>query len=295
MTWLQITISNDNHTLEFIEEAFTDAGAVSVTVQDKNNTEAIFEIYNQPNVLWHHVNVIGLFEHTCNVDDIQSILMKKLNLTEPVLIEILEDQEWKDEWQKYRKPLRIGERLLICPDTNNKDVSDSHHIIRIDSGMAFGTGIHPTTQLCLMWLEKNIIYPVNFVDYGCGSGILAIAACKLGAKKIWAIDVDPIAIETTQKNVAINQCCSLNFKVGNIDMLPNQGTIDVLVANILAEPLMSLCENFANLLKPGGNLILSGILRNHLDSILITYSFLFENFNITYQEEWCCISAQLKD
>jgi ribosomal protein L11 methyltransferase len=204
-------------------------------------------------------------------------------------VELLEDQNWERAWLEHFKPMRFGQRLWICPSTEIPPDPTAVNII-LDPGLAFGTGTHPTTALCLEWLDQNNIQNKTVIDYGCGSGILAIAALKLGAKEVWAIDYDPQALEATQENARRNDIDQNKLHVIFPEKVPTV-KIDILLANILANPLIELAPRFAELIKPHGHLVLSGILENQITAITEAYQEWFQIMPVIEQEGWVRIEG----
>ena len=203
-------------------------------------------------------------------------------------IEQLEDRDWAREWLKDFKPMRFGTRLWICPTAYTPPEPDAVNL-SLDPGLAFGTGTHATTALCLEWLDGHDLRDRLVVDYGCGSGILAIAAARLGAREVWAVDNDPQALVASRDNAARN---------GVMDRLhiclpPAFPALqaDVLLANILAGPLVSLAQLFAACLRPGGRLVLSGILKTQEPDIRRAYQADFAELEVASKDDWIRVSG----
>jgi ribosomal protein L11 methyltransferase len=200
-------------------------------------------------------------------------------------VETLADRAWEREWLKDFKPMRFGKRLWICPGGQLPTAEPSSAVmIELDPGLAFGTGTHPTTALCLEWLDSADIAGKRVIDYGCGSGILAIAAAKLGASVVSAVDIDPQALIATRDNAERNGVAHLITPelVENARLMP----ADVLLANILAGPLESLAPTFASLVRTGGRLVLSGILRNQAEAVATTYAPWFDIAPVVARDDW---------
>lgn len=284
MPWLQLILKSSEQDAERLSEALSELGAASVTLRDAAD-QPLYEPPPGTTPLWNQIDIIGLFE--ANID-IEPILENLATTMAPTALpawklEPLEDKDWQSEWMKYFKPMRFGDRLWICPSWT--PAPDPHAInILLDPGLAFGTGTHPTTALCLHWLDKNIKGGENVIDYGCGSGILALAAAKLGAKHVWAVDNDPQALQATQSNAEKNQVFE-QFTLNTPKELASP-LADVLVANILANPLLQLAQAFSALLKPGGHIVLSGILGNQVKVIEETYKKWFDLDEPVQQDDW---------
>ncbi|MGH8338382.1 MAG: 50S ribosomal protein L11 methyltransferase, partial [Gammaproteobacteria bacterium] len=196
---------------------------------------------------------------------------------------LLEEREWSREWLKDFKPMRFGRRLWIVPSACAPPDATAVNI-RLDPGLAFGTGAHATTALCLEWLDGTKLTGKTVIDYGCGSGILAIAAALLGALHVWAVDNDPQALTATQDNAARNRVISA-LKISLPDQLP-VAKADVLLSNILAAPLVELAPCFAAHLKSGGSLVLSGILDSQRDEIHNAYAPWFQFAGDMQSDGW---------
>ncbi|MDE2090414.1 MAG: 50S ribosomal protein L11 methyltransferase [Gammaproteobacteria bacterium] len=284
MSWLQIELSISAPDAERVEAALCSAGALSVTFGDAGDSP-IYQADIALPPLWTNTRVSGLFPAATDIDSLRVYLLAALGLQRlpEHRVQLLEDREWAREWLKDFKPMRFGKRLWICPTTHSPPDPGAVNI-RLDPGLAFGTGTHATTALCLEWLEANELAGKTVIDYGCGSGILAIAAVHLGAKRAWAVDIDPQALTATHANAAHNQVQDrLEISPpGELKILQ----VDVLLANILAGPLRELAPHFAGLVRPGGRLLLSGILSSQRDEIERAYARWFQSCAVTRREEW---------
>lgn len=236
---------------EDLSDALMEAGAVSITFQDTHDTP-VFEPLPGETRLWGDTDVIGLFDAETDMNDVVAILENH-----PLLgagfahkIEQLEDKDWEREWMDNFHPMRFGERLWICPSW--RDVPDENAVnVMLDPGLAFGTGTHPTTSLCLQWLDSLDLTGKTVIDFGCGSGILAIAALKLGAAKAIGIDIDPQAIQASRDNAERNGV-SDRLELYLPKDQPEEMKADVVVANILAGPLRELAPLISVLPVSGG-------------------------------------------
>lgn len=226
---------------------------------------------------------VGLFSTDIDVNAIEMQLTQSF----PELIfeaKPLEDQDWTRTWLAHFRPLSFGDRLWIMPS--------NVAVVKLDPGLAFGTGTHPTTALCLRWLNDHEIPPM-VIDYGCGSGILAIAAKLLGAQTVWAIDYDPQALQSTRENTLRNQLPSESILPYLPDELPTPlPEAGLVMANILAEPLITLAPRIAALCMPGGSLILSGLLSSQTDSVCAAYKDMFEFDPPVIEEDWALLSGK---
>jgi len=222
---------------------------------------------------------------------ITSALAAQLEVDElpPWRVSPLEDKDWEREWMDSFQPMRFGEHLWIVPSWHAAPDDDAVNIL-LDPGLAFGTGTHPTTALCLQWLDKHGADHPEVIDYGCGSGILAVAALKLGAGHVWAVDNDPQALIASRDNAAKNAVTERIDTVAPA-RLPEQ-PVRLLLANILAQPLMELAEKFARLVEPGGHIVLSGILEHQAEGISRHYTQWFDMAPAAQQEEWIRLSGR---
>ena len=271
MPWIQLKLNTTGANAEDLSDALMEAGAVSITFQDTHDTP-VFEPLPGETRLWGDTDVIGLFDAETDMNDVVAILENH-----PLLgagfahkIEQLEDKDWEREWMDNFHPMRFGERLWICPSW--RDVPDENAVnVMLDPGLAFGTGTHPTTSLCLQWLDSLDLTGKTVIDFGCGSGILAIAALKLGAAKAIGIDIDPQAIQASRDNAERNGV-SDRLELYLPKDQPEEMKADVVVANILAGPLRELAPLISVLPVSGGLLGLSGILASQAESVCEAYA-----------------------
>ncbi|HEV2332637.1 MAG TPA: 50S ribosomal protein L11 methyltransferase [Gammaproteobacteria bacterium] len=292
MAWIELKIALGKLDPGKVEEALVEAGAVSVTLEDAGD-EPLYEPDPLKPPLWSDTRLTALFAADADMDGVKAFLLAALKL--PRLpahrVEPLEDRDWAREWLKDFKPMRFGRRLWICPTTYTPPEPSAVNLL-LDPGLAFGTGTHATTALCLEWLDGAALTGLDVIDYGCGSGILAIAAARLGAKHVRAVDNDPQAVIATRDNAARNGVEGL-IGVSAPESLP-AGAADVLLANILAGPLMQLAPRLAGLIKPGGALVLSGILKSQEAELRAAYEPHFGSFVVAKREDWLRITALRK-
>lgn len=290
MAWLQLKFSVAEANSDTLSDILSQAGAASVTLQDAAD-QPLYEPPPGATPLWSQTQVIGLFAGDCDTDEILQFVR---NALDPQPLPKwqwlpLEDKDWQHEWMKHFHPMQFGQRLWICPSWTKPPQSDAVNIL-LDPGLAFGTGTHATTSLCLQWLDAHILGGETLIDYGCGSGILALAALKLGAQQVWAIDNDPQAMTATKNNAKKNGVTTgLNIDSPE-DPIPE--TVDIVVANILANPLLQLAPTFAKLLKPQGHIVLSGILQDQAEHLLQRYSQWFCFDAPRLQEDWACLHGR---
>ncbi len=284
MSWSQITFTVQADKTDLLSECLTNTSALSITLQDAAD-QPIYEPELNTTPLWQHTKVVALFEAVADIQQICTQVQACLGILPTYEVETLADQAWERAWMNDFQPMRFGEQLWICPSWCELPEPEAVNIL-FDPGLAFGTGTHPTTALCLEWLAQNVeqFKGKTLIDYGCGSGILAIAAIKLGATHVWAVDNDPQAILATQDNAQKNQVFE-QIQACLPNELPTV-VVDGLLANILANPLVALADKFCDLLKPQGFLVLSGILSEQAELISTAYLTYFEQLNIEQQEQW---------
>ncbi|NOY67837.1 MAG: 50S ribosomal protein L11 methyltransferase [Gammaproteobacteria bacterium] len=284
MPWIQLTLQTDSKQFEQIEDAMMTAGALSVTASD-NADQPILEPAPGETPIWDKVCVTGLFEEDTDIDTAISTIKHSLGVNDlPTLQKsILEDQEWTRAWMEHFKPMPFGKRLWVCPDGFTPPEPEAINM-RLDPGLAFGTGTHPTTALCLEWLDSQALENTRVLDYGCGSGILAIAALLLGARSAYCVDNDPQALTATIDNAVKNEV-ETQVKTGLPDDLPAMQA-DICVANILAGPLKLLAPTLAQHTRPGGKLILSGILHDQAEDVRQHYQQWFDMSKAVFKEDW---------
>lgn len=275
--WFELTLKADmSFTAEALDEALVESGAVAVTMKDGED-EPIFEPLPGETPLWKETLVTGLYEVPCDVEAIKAFLSQYLDEPHLPIVDTqeIEDKDWVRAWQDHYKPIKFGDNLWICP-THLPSPEPEIATVRLDPGLAFGTGTHPTTALCLEWLSENhtAFQAQTIIDYGCGSGILGIAGKLLGAKVCYSTDIDPQAIYATERNsernnVVVYPALPENFK-------PTKAK--VVLSNILSGPLVELSPILSNLVEPGGHLVLAGLLEHDAEYVKEAYrdQFTFE-------------------
>ncbi|HIP76144.1 MAG TPA: 50S ribosomal protein L11 methyltransferase [Psychromonas hadalis] len=291
MPWIQIKLNACFENAEAIGELLMDSGALSATFTDAKDTP-IFEPLPGETRLWGDTDVTGLYEADEEMISVLAILNASPLLPDnfSYKIELLEDKDWEREWMDKFHPMKFGKRLWICPSW--KPVPDETAVnVMLDPGLAFGTGTHPTTALCLTWLDGQDLTDKVIIDFGCGSGILAIVALKLGAKRVIGIDIDPQAILASRDNAQRNNV-SDQLELYLPEDLPQGVLADVLVANILAGPLRELSTHIEALVKPNGLLALSGILEQQAGELIGVYSQWFKMNPANLKEEWAQLSGE---
>lgn len=286
MPWLQLSLDTSPEKIERVSEAMLQLGALSVTLGDAAD-QPVYEPQPGETKLWDNTRVTGLFEATVDPIGIRQRLASILGTENPagLCLEILEDQVWERVWLQHFQPMRFGERLWIVPkDSPPGDRGPESVALELDPGLAFGTGSHPTTALCLEWLDQNLRSDVDIIDYGSGSGILAIAALRLGARHAWAIDNDPQALLATRDNATQNGVLSA-LTAAAPEELP-EIRADLLVANILASTLVELAACLAAHVRPRGHIALCGILANQAEDVVGAYRSWFVFNQPVVKEGW---------
>lgn len=269
MEWQQLVMNLGALDPQRVEDVFIDYGAQAVTLTDAAD-QPVLEPAPGETPLWSQTRIAGLFAMDVEIDGLLAKLVREFALGEPPdhQLEVLGDRAWEREWLKDFKPMRFGNRLWVLPGDYTHDDPDAV-ILRLDPGLAFGTGTHPTTALCLEWLEGLDVNGKSVLDYGCGSGILAIAAILLGARTATGFDIDPQAVIATKDNAARNNvgeliCVSTDEPTESVQY-------EVVVANILAGPLCDLAEKICQSVVPSGSLALSGILSHQAETVMQAY------------------------
>ena len=293
MAWLTLSVRADASHAEALSEALLARGALSVDMLDADadtpDEQAIFGEPGMPvDSVWQHNLINALFETDADVESILQACYAELGITHPAphRIETLEENDWVRLTQSQFDPIRISDRLWIVP-TWHEAADPSAINIALDPGLAFGTGSHPTTRLCLRWLDNNLKGGESVLDYGCGSGILAIAAMKVGAGSAIGVDIDPQAVVASRDNAAANNVQASFFVP---DTAP-QGQYDVVVANILTNPLRALAPLLANAARSGGRIVLSGILAEQAEEVMRIYAQWFDLNAPMIEDGWCCLSG----
>lgn len=285
MAWHQISVVSDATISAELSDFLSELGAVSVTFMSAT-TKPVYE----PNIgetrIWEQTKTIALFELDASPEIIKTLLFQQFseNTLHEWCAEILQDQTWERAWMEHFQPMQFADRLWVYPSGQEQSRAGTVSLI-LDPGLAFGTGTHPTTALCLEWLATHDISGKTVIDFGCGSGILAVAAVLLGAKEAHAIDIDPQALIATKDNAQKNNVSS-HIKT----YLAEEFTAfeaDIVLANILATPLIELSSHISALVKPQGQLTLSGILKEQADSVSNSYQSGFTMNAAVIQGDWC--------
>lgn len=289
MPWIQIKLDVQLDHAESLEDALLEAGSVSVTMVDAGD-QPLFEPELGTTPLWDTTRVLGLFDAETDMDGVIAYLMASYSATWPEVkfpvykIEILEDEDWERSWMDNFHPIQFGQRLWVVPSWC--DIPDKNAVnLMLDPGLAFGTGTHQTTALCLRWLDGQDMQDKRVIDYGCGSGILGIASLLLGARDMTGVDIDPQAILATADNAQRNNISKDKFDVYLPEAAPAFAA-DLVLANILSGPLVELADTLTPLVKMHGDLVLSGLLERHINPIIEAYSPWFDFEEPAIDEGW---------
>jgi ribosomal protein L11 methyltransferase len=286
--WLQLLIEIDPAQADEVSELALAAGAQSITLQDAAS-ELLIEPVPGSHPLWQKVRLVALFPEQADLAPLQQSIRDHLSALQiPMHIEALSESDWESAWRDHFYPMCFGERLWVCPANADCPQHDAV-VVRLDPGAAFGTGTHATTAMCLEWLDRHPPVGQAVIDYGCGSGILAIAAGKLGAARVDAVDIDERAVEVTRENAALNGVAD-RLVAGLPDAL-RIGPAQLVIANILANPLQELAAQLCSYLHPGGAILLTGILDHQALDVQHAYQRWIEFDPPRQRAEWVLLSG----
>jgi ribosomal protein L11 methyltransferase len=284
-----------------LSDAMLELGALSADIHDAGTgTEQEQPIFGEPGdtpgEMWPASEVTALFDMDADIPAIMRAAACSAHLDDPTSYNVsyIEEQDWVRATQSQFGPIQISSRLWIVPSWHESPDPCAINLL-LDPGLAFGTGSHPSTRLCLAWLDENVRGGEDVLDYGCGSGILAIAALKLGAARVTGIDIDPIAVAASRENALHNRCGEAGAQF-HVDFLPEcQPRVDIAVANILAKPLIMLAPILSGAVKPGGRIALSGILDEQATEVMEAYRQWFDMKVGNDQEGWVLLTATRND
>ena len=301
MSWISLAIETDDTHAQVLSDALIDLGALSTDLHDAAaGTEREQPLFDEAGEasgrIWAVSELTALFDEAADIPSILRAAVEVAGLPFPTSYRItqVEEQDWVRTTQAQFSPIRISSRLWVVPSWHRTPDPDAVNLI-LDPGLAFGTGSHPSTHLCLAWLDENLQRGEDVLDYGCGSGILAIAAIKLGAHQVVGVDIDPQAIEASRQNAALNQCSEAQLKfyeasltrTGEIDGI----TADVVVANILAGPLIMLAPILTRATRVGGRIALSGILPEQAEEVAVAYQQGFDIQIAREKDGWALLTG----
>lgn len=293
MPWQQLKVNTDPDSSETLEELLLNFGAVSISLLDTED-QAVFQLEPGGTILWESTTVVALFEEYTDLSRcLQSLSQHSaVKNNQNLVIEKVEDQDWERAWMNDFEAMQFGKNLWICPSWQTPPQPDAVNIM-LDPGLAFGSGTHATTSLCLQWLEQAQLAQKSVIDYGCGSGVLAIASVLLGAQSAIGVDNDSQAILATLENSKRNSLDEDQIQA----FLPGQHPAlkaDILLANILCAPLLELADLLSSLVKEGGDIVLSGILEEQTELIEQRYAAWFELAPPAIEDGWVRINGVRK-
>jgi ribosomal protein L11 methyltransferase len=289
MAWLQLTLHVPAQQAEATSDVLEEMGAIAVTLQDAAG-EIVIETHWEQTPLWSTVCLSALMPQDTLVATVETELMQRLALTQlpEIRVERVDDQDWAQSWKQHYKPIHMGGRLWICPSWCEPPDAQAINVV-LDPGMAFGTGDHPTTALCLEWLAAQDPAGKVVLDYGCGSGILAIAALKMGARLAYAVDLDEQSLTVSRENAERNGVAD-RLHLSQPHALLAEFQADIVLANILARALIELAPTLIGHTKPGGGLVLSGLLLEQGDMVEPHYRAAF-NLQQTKRQGWISLAG----
>ena len=287
--FLELSFDLGSLDAETAEVACFESGATSVTFTDTRD-DPVLEPAPGEFRLWPATRLQALYPGDTNADDAARAIAAALGIPlASITIEPIADRVWEREWLKDFHAMRFGKRLWVAP--HHETVAEPGAIIvRLDPGLAFGTGTHPTTALCLQWLDRHITPGVRIIDYGCGSGILAVAAVKLGASHAYCFDIDPQALIATRDNAAANGVTERVTVCDSAEQLPEGA--DILVANILSGPLCALAPSFARLVGSAGALVLAGLMEWQVPEVTQAHDAWFDMRPFAKRDDWVGLSGR---
>jgi ribosomal protein L11 methyltransferase len=291
--WQELRFNTTPHHIDSLEEWLFEQGALAVTLED-NADEPLLEPGPGETPLWQNIKLVALFETGLDLSLILANVPSQWVTALAAEAKFVPDQDWERAWMADFEPLQMGNRLWICPSWCEPPDPNAVNI-NLDPGLAFGTGTHPTTAMCLAQLDASIKPGVDLIDYGCGSGILAIAGLKLGASKAFAVDNDPQAVTATLDNAQRNAIAKEQlevFLVSQADAKVRLRPVDLVIANILAGPLAALAPTLIDLIKPGGRLILAGLLSEQAAGLIDTYKPWVALTAVEEKEGWTLLAGE---
>ena len=289
MAWAEVSLSIPRELVAEAELALQEQGALAITLQDSAD-DPVLEPAPGTAPLWPHLQLRGLFAGDVNRSDVSLALLGLPGIDRPDALAWREvvDQDWVRAWMDSFQPMKFGNHLWIVPSGMKDPEDESALVLRLDPGLAFGTGTHPTTALCLQWIDGHDFTGQTVVDYGCGSGVLAVAAALKGATRVWCVDNDPQALQATQANAVRNEVADCLVCVAPEGFLQGigAGKAGVVLANILARPLVELQATLMGKLQAGGDIVLSGILQEQAQWVAEAYRPECQKLDIIEQEGW---------
>ena len=283
---LQLRVQIETNVADWVEDLLLSCGAVSVSYTD-GASNPILEPQPGAHPLWPYLYVYALFtdENACALA--ATALRNNPQVGTQIVLEQIDEHGWQEKFQQEFNAVQYSPHFCVYPSWQENPNPDGTSL-QLDPGLAFGTGQHATTFLCMQWLAQARLFEKLLIDFGCGSGILALAACKLGAQHVYAVDIDRQALLATEENRNKNSIPAAQISIGNAAILENI-CVDIIVANILAAPLLALHDTFLQHLNSSGTLVVSGILSTQVQDVIDAYSQHFEIINQTTREDWACL------
>jgi ribosomal protein L11 methyltransferase len=290
MSWLEVSVQVSKEKAPLVEQLLENQSVLALTLTDSAD-DPVLEPGVGETPLWPSVCITALFGADQPREPLSRLLSLVPGIDRPQQVSFrkVEDQQWERAWLDRFKPMQFGRDLWIVPG-NLEAPATAGHVLRLDPGLAFGTGTHPTTRLCLQWIDGHDFKDRLMVDFGCGSGVLGIAAAIKGATRVIAVDNDPQALLATRDNADRNH---VTDKINAV--LPDQfrpAQADIILANILAGPLIDLSADLLKALRPGGSLVLSGVLEEQADEVIAAYQPYTDPLLVTKDDGWVCISGR---
>lgn len=299
MSWNEIVIEISRDQAELMSDALMDAGALSVSVEDADEgTEAERPLFGEPGMepeqqAWERSRVVALVDADTDPAALVQAVCAACELPElPFTLRGVAEQDWVRVTQSQFEPIPIGQRIWVVPSWHAAPEPDAL-VLALDPGLAFGTGSHPTTRLCMEWLEQNVHAGESLLDYGCGSGILAMLAEKLGATPVEGVDIDPQAIVSARDNAERNLCHIAYFEPEDFGSVRADTVYDIVAANILSGPLKLMAPMLCGRVKSGGALVLSGVLARQADEVIAAYASRIRLSVWAEREGWVALAGRM--
>lgn len=291
MSWFEIRFQIPRAKLADVENQLEALSALSISLEDAGD-QPLLEPAPGETPIWDEVTVVALFDKSSDTDLVNAALSHHLPL-EHWQVKTIEDQDWERAWMDQFEPIRFGQHLWICPSWHEPPDPSATNLI-LDPGLAFGSGTHPTTALCLKWLDAHPPKNKRVIDYGCGSGVLAVSALLLGANEVTGVDIDPQALQASRDNAEKNNIPESDLRLYTPDTVPDKPA-DLLLANILSGPLISLAPTLADHIKKEGDIVLSGILDDQVQAVADAYKPWFDIISVSNHDGWACLTGKKRN
>lgn len=291
MSWLEIRFQLPHGKLSDVENQLEALSALSISLEDAGD-QPLLEPAPGETPIWDEVTVVALFENTIDPD----LIRVALSQFEPLhcwQVKPVKDQNWERAWMDQFEPIQFGKHLWICPSWHEPPDPSATNLM-LDPGLAFGSGTHPTTALCLEWLDAHPPKNKSVIDYGCGSGVLAVAALLLGAAEAMGVDIDLQALQASRNNAEKNNIPKSDLHLYTPGTIPDKPA-DLLLANILSEPLISLAPTLTNHLKKDGGIVLSGVLEDQVQAVSDAYKPWFDITSVEIRKGWACLTGKKRN